>query len=523
MADLKWKIDIQAPQGEVKKADAAVKGLEGHLKGTGEAAHKAMGPLQRMGRSLLMQAEGFHSIGLAAGEARAKTGEFLEFIGAEAALEMLKSIAEKMIEIGEEAVKSAAKAERINRVINVATGSREMGEASRKWLENFSKASEFSEAANEKAFIGLKKAGVDQQHAGLFMKASADIAAVSENKDEAYQGAIEAFERIQQTGRVSSRMLRPLGIGVEDFKKLDRFKGMSSKAVNDALAKETNVNQGELFQLIMSRAGEKKIGTRSADNMDLLSTKMEKLQELPERFFKRLGDTKAVGQLAHALDGVLTKLDPDSPAGQKIFGALEKAFSTIAGVVDSIDFDEVANVLKDDVIPAFSSMIGMVKPFLEFVEREIRGLQVLHDALVGPTPKSKAVDEFKSNYHRGGEDEDSPSFLKPLAEQPSRSLSRRNEDIAGMGPSSTSAAGFDDFEAAGTATDKHRTRAGVVMGATHHTRHTTIHVNVSPATVHVAGGKDGEENGKKAANAYTKELRKGITSIVEQANASGGM
>ena len=203
---------------------------------------------------------------------------------------------------------------------------------------------------------------------------SADIAAVSENKQEAYEGAISAFQRMQITGRVQARTLMPLGIGVQDFKKLDRFKGKSSKQINEALAKEAEVNQGELFQLIMSRAGEKKIGTRSADNVDLLSTKMEKLSELPERFFKKLANTQAVGTLAHALDGVLEKLDPESPSGKALFGALEGAFTGAAEIVDSIDFAKWGDVLANDVVPFMKEMVADAKAVLAAVGKTVEFL-----------------------------------------------------------------------------------------------------------------------------------------------------
>ena len=406
MPDVRWRVKVDVPAESVKQAGAAVKDLDEKLKDTHGSSkkltdevqklqaklrelkapqeihrlkkeieetekhhHKMGGAMKSVIKLLGLEAAGFHSVGIAAHEARESTHEFLEFIGAEVALELLKELGEKLYEIGEEAVHAAAKAQRMNRVINIAAGGPEAGENTRGWLEKFSKTSEFSEAANESAYLRLKRAGVDQTHTGLFMKAAADVAAISENKDEAYQEAISAFERIQLTGKVDARTLRPMGIGVEDFKKLPRFHGMSSKAVREALTKETNVNQGELFKLIMSRAQESKIGTRSADNVDLLSTKMEKLSELPERFYKKLADTKATGELGSALDGVLKKFDPDTPEGAKTVKALEDVITKVAKTIKEIDFDKIAKSITNDVIPAVQELVALINPAVKAIEK----------------------------------------------------------------------------------------------------------------------------------------------------------
>ena len=402
MANVKWDVNINVPAAAVKAAAAHVDKLADGLKKTDEHGSKAMGLFQRMARVLTLNAAGFHHVSIAAGEARAKTSEFLEFVGAEAALDVLKELGEKMFEIGEEALKSAAKAERMNRVFSIQQGGKEAGKSAQEWVEKFSKTSEFSEAANESAFVGLRKQGVNSQHAGLIMKAAADVAAGSEDKQGAYEEAISAFERIQQTGRVNARMLRPLGIGVEDFKKMPEFKGMTNQKVNEALGKK-NVDENELFQLIMAHAGEKKIGSRSADNIDLLQTKMEKLQELPERFFKKLGDTKAVGMLATALDGVLTKLDPNSPTGAKIFGALEHAMETVAETVAGIDFDSIGETIKTDVIPAIETMISLIKPTMEMIATTIKGFGVAAHFISGRKTAAEQVQaqqNFSANQEK---------------------------------------------------------------------------------------------------------------------------
>lgn len=413
MADVKWDVNVDVESSSAKAATGHVDKLEAGLRKADASASKATAVFGKFARMLLLNAEGFHGIGAAAGEARAKTTEFLEFFGAEAALDLLKEIGEKIIDIGEEAIRSAAKAERMNRVFAIQQGGRTQGKAAQDWIEKFSKTSEFTEAENETAFINLRKHGVASQQSGLIMKAAADISAGSEDRAGTYQEAVGAFARMQATGRVQARTLMPLGIGIEDFKKMPEFKGMSNQKVNAALAKK-NVNQNELFQLIMAHSGETKIGTRSADNVDLLATKMSKLEELPERFFKKLGDTKAVGELAKAIDGILSKFDPDSPDGVKIFDAIEGLTTKFADALGKINLDDVADSIQDDVIPAVEDLVDAIKPMVELFERMFRGAHKLHDLVMGPaalhddtTPLAKQEEEFRARtfehqYNKAG-------------------------------------------------------------------------------------------------------------------------
>lgn len=408
MADrkVKYEIDVESRSDTTKTAAKRTTELGHEAKKTGNV-------LSLIGKQALLSAEGFHVMGLAAHEAHAKVGEFLEFVGAEAAVDMLKEIAEKVIDIGKEAVVSAAKAERMNRVIDSASGGHEKGKENREWLERFASGgggagyagTEFSEEQVEGAYVDLKKVGETDQRARLAIKAAADIAAVSKNKDEAFGTAVEAFAHLKSMGTISARQLMPLGLGVEDFKKLDRYKGKSDKSIRTAM-EGGKIGESDLYQLIMSRAGETKIGARAADNADLLSTKMAKLAELPERFYKRLGETGAVTKLSNALDGILKKFDPDSPTGAKIFDAMEGLFSKFSDAIASINLDDLADSIKDDVIPAIEGLVDLIKPMVELMERMFRGAHRLHDMVVGPsalhndtTPLAKQEEEFRAQVY----------------------------------------------------------------------------------------------------------------------------
>lgn len=370
MADVKWGVDIDVDTVAAKAADAVVDRLEKSLKSADTAAHKA-------GKSTEAS---FKGIGKSIDETKGKVKEFFEFVGAVAAFEILEKIADKMAEIGKEAIKSAAHAERMNRVIDSASGGKAEGKENREWLEKFSKTGEQSEAESEGAFVGLKRVGSTDRNAKVAMLAAADIAAVSEDKHAAFNEAVSAFARLQRTGKVSNRTLAPLGLGEKDFKALPEYAKLSSKQLKKKM--ETgSVTSEDLQRLIMAHTGEKAIGDKGADNADLLETKMEKLSELPERFYKKLADTTAVKKLTSELDGILSKLDPDSPTGKKISTFLTGVFDEAAHLaaqlseaIDGIDWGEMADTIKTDVMPVLREMVALIGPAMHAVDVTIKGL-----------------------------------------------------------------------------------------------------------------------------------------------------
>jgi hypothetical protein len=397
VADVKWEIDVDAKAGKAKEAGSVLERLEKTLLRIDGHTAMLAGHFAEVGERGKGAGEKVHGV----------FGDILSERVFEKIAEGAKMVVEGIIEIGKEAIKAASAEQRMKRVFEAnAGGNKELGEQNKEWTDILAKQTEFNEAQTEGAFLDLKRVGATDQEARLAEKAAADIAAVSKNKDEAFQSTIEAFARLQRTGVVSNRTLAPLGLGVKDFKQLDSMKKRME---------EGKVDKGDLFNLIMSRTNEKAIGERAANNADLLGNKLAKLSELPERFYKKLADTSAIKTLTTALDGVLTKLDPDSPTGRKISGFLEGAFTEVADAVKEIDFDAVADTLTDDVLPALKTVVSWIKPFVDGVERILRGFHEMHDIAFGPTPKNKALDDFDKKQKAAEEAarrEEEPTFLE---------------------------------------------------------------------------------------------------------------
>jgi hypothetical protein len=354
--EIRLPTDVDGLEKAVKSVEELISRVQ-KLEAAGDRHHKKSEEHHKKSE------EGWKGVGETIEGAKKKTHEFFEFIGAIAAYEVLEKIADKFIEIGREAVTTAAKAERLNFALEAAAGGAEGGERVLEWVEQNAKFSEFSDEQNAASYLQLKRFGVEDSKAGLYMKAAEDLAAVAapDQREGVYQEALSAFQRMHARGKLDARSAMRLGFGVEDFAKLPQFEGKNKKQVAKALQTGSgNVTENDILNMVVSHTGEKALGERAADASQLLLTRMTKLSELPDQFYEKLGRTQAAKKLANEIGSILEKLDPDSPTGKRIFGALESAFDSVSGMLGDIDFDEVG----DGIVSA----LKMVEPTLKTIE-----------------------------------------------------------------------------------------------------------------------------------------------------------
>lgn len=419
-APISQEIKLPTDSSELGKAVGKLDQLIAKLGKSGQAATEHGHKVETAAQKIRGE---FGHVGHAAEYAKTELKDLLEFTGILAGIELMKKLAESVVDIGKEAVTAAAAAERMNRVIDSASGGKAQGKENREWLAELSKKTEFSEAQVEGSFVDLKRVGASDQQAKLAMKAAADIAAVSKNKDEAFSATVEAFARLERTGKISNRTLAPLGLGEKDFAQLPQFKGMNAKQIKAGVEKG-QVSKNDLYALIMSRTGEKAIGEKAAANADLLGTKLSKLSELPEKFYKKLAEDGKLAPLTKALDKILSDLDPDSPKGKKISEFFDKAFTEgahlaeeLGTAIEGIDFDSLSDTITEDVIPALKTMIGLINPALKAVETTVRGLSVAASFIGGRAApgkqQEKAVDAYQKNIQVA--DDPNAGFFSKLA------------------------------------------------------------------------------------------------------------
>lgn len=555
-----WDINIHAPTEEPKKADSILERMEQHLKAIDAATQRVAGHFGQMGKQSKHTAEGFKGVGKTIDEVKEKFHHFAEFTGAMLVVDALEKITEKAIELGKEMVNNAAEGQRLGRIFSSAAGSSELGKQNQEWTELLAKRTELTDMETASSFLGLKRTGASDQEAKLQSKAAADIAAVSVNKSEAFAATISAFERINRTGVVSNRALAPLGIGVKDFKGLDSMKGLSDKQIKKRM-EEGKVDKNDLFRLIMSRTGEKGIGEKAAGNADLLTTKLSKLTELPERFFKKLGEGKGVTVLSGAIDRMLEKLDPDGPTGKRILGGLESVFESAAAAVDSIDFDELGDVISEDVIPAIKAMTGMLQPTLEAVERIVRGFARIHDFMAdaqSPVDRSKVdpADVFRAgdtgagrhalqaalkhgraigdglaagiNSGSAAAQGAAESMADKVVEVPKKKLKIKSPSVVFEDIGAMTAAGFvAGIDRATPDVDRaiqsaFSMKGSQIQGGGRGGMMGGIVMTFGDLYFNVPNGGQPEENGRRMANAFKKEIRSELFSLLEQMQIEAG-
>lgn len=284
---------------------------------------------------------------------KAKEIAEFEFIreGTEKLLELPEKLAEGVFELGEEMLRTAAKEERMGHALRNALGGKAAEEADG-YIENIRKHTEFTKDAVESMLLDLSKSGYKGSGLSKAYEAAIDLASMSANKQEGAMRAISALERVRTTGKLEARALVPFGISEQQLlDEMGKETGMSSKSsTSETGAKvasqvqkameagrvpiETELNS--LYTLITKKTG-KALGGAGADMEQDLEAKMTHLHELPELFYERLSHSRGYERVSDAVSKLLDGLDPESPRGKRIFGALETAFDHIADIMTSFD------------------------------------------------------------------------------------------------------------------------------------------------------------------------------------------
>lgn len=577
---VKWDIDVDADPSSAKTTDSVLEKMDRHLKSVDHHAGKLGDSIGKVGHESKKAGEHAH-------------GMFGEMLKAELAKDLIEKLIEKVVELGREALHTAANQQRMRGVFtNAAGGNEELGRANEEFADIVAKRTELTEDMTEGAFLDLKGVGADDKEAKFMMKAAADVAAVSRNKEEAFEATIGAFKALERTGTISPRMLGALGLGVKDFKTLPSMHGMSTKAIKKQM-EEGKVDRNDLFRLIMSRSNETMIGQKAADSGDLFGSKLKNLSSLPEQFYKKMADTRALKAMSGAIDLVLSKLDPDSPTGKKISGFMETVFnagadvlSTLTGAIERIDFDEVATTVKEDLVPGIKAAIGAIQPMVDIVERVVRGFHRMAEIISDVDSGIKAVGlKDRAHFSEGPEVAAARAARREQAEA-AAAVSEKTVDLgkgtkahhgafqivgkaAAAGLANGIGGGFsmvDDVasqlaERAVTATKAElkvkspsvvfedigaMTAAGYVQGleggghdvddalAAMLSRRAVpgrdragsggggISLSFGDVYIQVDGGRDGAEQGRRAADSFKKHVRSEVLSLLEQMRAEAG-
>jgi hypothetical protein len=340
---LDWKLGLETAEAQTSttKLDAVLgqlektlKGLDAHLgkiggeagkagaatAGLGKAAGQAAGEVDKLGGHSVL---GFHVIGEAV----------------KRAIDGAISLGHKIFEVGEEILHAAAKAERTEKSFGLLFGA-EGGEEMLSFVEHIAKNTEFTDDALKGVVAQLGKVGFAGEDLVRANAAALDIAAFSANPAEGQAEAVSALARIKRTGRVDNRTLGGLGIGEKTFlDELSRRTGEATKTLKKKMdeGKIAAADSLEALYGVITKKTGKALGGAGADLSTTFEARLTHLRNLPEQYFEKVSKSAGFARLSDAIGKLLDDLDPETPRGKRIFGALETAFDGIATIMASID------------------------------------------------------------------------------------------------------------------------------------------------------------------------------------------
>jgi hypothetical protein len=324
--------------------------------------------------------------------------------GVDAVIEAPMELIDKIKEIGEEMLNSAAKAERTEKSFGLLFG-HEGAEEMLGWINKIKNSTEFTAETLEGATVSLAKVGFKGEGLIRAVSAATDLAALSPNKDEGFSEALSGLQQARRTGRVNNRTLRPLGVGEDDFlKQLSKRTGTDIKTLKKQLdAGKVDVDESleTLYTMIGKKTG-KNLGGAGVEMSKTLEARLTHLKELPELYFKKLASSEGLDSFKEALGSALDQLDPDSPKGQQIFKSLEGAFNAVGSALKDIDMGALAG----NVEAAMVTIADAIKPTIDVLKTLGDMIQGLDDFLrvMNDHPgeaafrKAEANAEFKASH-----------------------------------------------------------------------------------------------------------------------------
>jgi len=391
---------VQKTDVALAKADKTLKALNDHLR-----LLKAPGEIAKLTKDI----EDFGK------ETKKSGGNFMDFFGAGLAVEGVKllgrgimSVAGAVAHLGEEALMAAAGAERLDLSLKLTMG--EGTDEFLEWIDKITPKTEFVDDQLKKWGLSLANAGLKGEELKDVMAASLDVA--GKRGPQAMDMAVDALTRATLTGKIEGKALRGLGIPIAQLAELPQFKGLNEHQIDKRL-NTTQIDRDDIMTLIAGP--DQLLGDMAVKASDTMGAKLKNLKMIPEQVFEKLATSPAFEKFKSKLDEIFVAFDPNSPRGAQVFSALDSVFTTLVDQFSKIDFQSLATTITDDVVPAIKGMAEMIAPTVEAIERVIRGLHRMHDMVLGASPKSSALDNFKTNpnFKRGGvSPDDEPTFLR---------------------------------------------------------------------------------------------------------------
>jgi hypothetical protein len=254
----------------------------------------------------------------------------------------------------------------------------------------FSKLTGFDDDVIRGMLLPMRRAGMDQQASRTAFAAAGDVAAGEGRGNDSgrVKELLDAFTTIKLKGGVTEKMLPGLGVDVKEFYgSLGKQLGISAKAAKERSGEPGGIDPQMLLNTIYRGIEKKQGGQLGSGNIatsQSFATRFAKFKNLPNEFAKGLLDSSTFQKTSELLGGLIEKLDPESPAGQRIMAALESMFAHIGNLIgdpadaaesladhveNAVGFAkqlvEVASSLADAFLPSLDTVEDMVLAFRE--------------------------------------------------------------------------------------------------------------------------------------------------------------
>lgn len=261
-------------------------------------------------------------------------------LGAELAVEAVKKVGEVMWD----AVKAASGAERLDKVFANMLGKNE-GRETLDYLEKFAQLTEFTDDQVKGLGAELLRSGLRGADFRNALGAAVDVAAQAPDKMEGFSEAVASLSRISMSGRVDFRTLRGLRLDPHDVaNQLSKDLGMAPDVIKKKLQEGTLKGaeaMSSIFTVLEEKSG-KQLGGLGLGMADTMSARLDKLKDVPDEIFKKLRDTQGFEDISNVIERITRLLSPESPVGEKLFGALARMVDVVGDKLNGVDWEGVA-------------------------------------------------------------------------------------------------------------------------------------------------------------------------------------
>ena len=259
------------------------------------------------------------------------------------------------------------------------------GQEFREDAGRFSKLTGFGDDTIRRMLLPMRRAGMNQQATRTAFAAAGDIAAGEGQGGNAgrVQELLGSFTKIKQRGGVDEKGLLNMGLNVKDFyAALGKELKVTSKEAKER-AESGNMDPQLLLNTVykgIEKAQGAKLGSGMAQYSQTFESRMTALKGKWNDFAKTILNSPLFSRTTALLGQMLERLDPDSPTGQRIQGALDSMFEKISSLIG--DPADTAQKLAEGIETAVDVTKQLITVAAELADAFLPSLDTIEDMVL---------------------------------------------------------------------------------------------------------------------------------------------